>query len=109
MMSAKAALLLLSLALALPASAELACPAGQYPVCLGACFCSPFDPGETLQEVQRMASTSLAIALKRAEMISATRLPTSDRRPPKSKSEYKKETFPTGLSEPSPTDTHITS
>jgi len=60
---------LLALLLALPVSAEQACPVGQYPVCLGACFCSPVDPGQAgqvLQEVERMASSSLALALQQA-------------------------------------------
>jgi len=62
-------LLLAGLLLALPASAEQACPAGQYPVCLLGCFCAPIDPGQAgqvLKDVEVMASASLAYALRQA-------------------------------------------
>ncbi|MDF2488547.1 MAG: hypothetical protein K0S77_1169 [Pseudomonas sp.] len=57
---------LLLLALALPASADPICPAGQFAICLGSCFCSPVNPGQVLQDVQYMASSSLAVALQQA-------------------------------------------
>ncbi len=62
-------LLLAGLLLALPAPAEQACPAGQYPVCLLGCFCAPIDPGQAgqvLKDVEVMASASLAYALHQA-------------------------------------------
>ncbi|MCT8165726.1 DUF4157 domain-containing protein [Pseudomonas putida] len=62
-------LLLASLLLALPVSAEQACPEGQYPVCLLGCFCAPIDPGQAgqvLKDVEVMASASLAFALRQA-------------------------------------------
>ncbi|MFQ6576501.1 DUF4157 domain-containing protein [Pseudomonas sp. UM16] len=61
--------LLLSLALLFPASALAACPVGQYEICLGSCICSPFDPGQAgtvLDDLGRMASSSLAVALQQA-------------------------------------------
>ncbi|MCO7513834.1 DUF4157 domain-containing protein [Pseudomonas guariconensis] len=59
----------LGLVLALPAAAENACPPGQYQVCLMGCFCAPIDPGQAgkvLEDVERMASSSLAFALRQA-------------------------------------------
>jgi len=61
--------LLLGLAFALPALAENACPPGQYQVCLMGCFCAPIDPGQAgqvLKDVELMASSSLAFALRQA-------------------------------------------
>lgn len=60
---------LLGLLLALPALAEQACPPGQYQVCLMGCFCAPIDPGQAgqiLKDVEVMASSSLAYALRQA-------------------------------------------
>jgi len=51
------------------ASAEQACPPGQYPVCLMGCFCAPIDPGQAgqvLKDVEILASSSLAYALRQA-------------------------------------------
>lgn len=61
--------LLLSLALITPLNALAACPAGQYEVCLGSCICSPIDPGQAgimLDDLGRIASSSLALALQQA-------------------------------------------
>ncbi|WP_280041567.1 DUF4157 domain-containing protein [Pseudomonas sp. Hg5Tf] len=61
--------LLLSLALLTPLGALAACPAGQYEICLGSCICSPVDPGQAgivLDDLGRMASSSLAVALQQA-------------------------------------------
>ncbi|MHC6225954.1 eCIS core domain-containing protein [Pseudomonas sp. X10] len=69
MKSASSTLLALALALPLQAHTEEACPTGQYQVCLGTCFCSPIDlgqVGQVLRDVERVASTSLAIALQQA-------------------------------------------
>lgn len=72
--------LLLGLALVLPLNALAACPAGQYEICLGGCICSPIDPGEArtvLDDLGRMASSSLAMALQQArnEAAAGTLLP----------------------------------
>lgn len=72
--------LLLGLALILPLNALAACPAGQYEICLGGCICSPIDPGEArtvLDDLGRMASSSLAMALQQArnEAAAGTLLP----------------------------------
>ncbi|MFK8328751.1 DUF4157 domain-containing protein [Pseudomonas sp. BJa5] len=72
--------LLLGLALTLPLNALAACPAGQYEICLGGCICSPIDPGEArtvLDDLGRMASSSLAMALQQArnEAAAGTVLP----------------------------------
>lgn len=72
--------LLLGLALLLPLNALAACPAGQYEICLGGCICSPIDPGEArtvLDDLGRMASSSLAMALQQArnEAAAGTLLP----------------------------------
>jgi hypothetical protein len=61
--------LLLGLFLSAPVLAEQACPPGQYQVCLMGCFCAPVDPGQAgqiLKDVEAMASTSLAYALRQA-------------------------------------------
>jgi hypothetical protein len=61
--------LLLGLALLAPLNALAACPAGQYEICLGSCICSPIDPGEArsvLDDLGRIASSSLAMALQQA-------------------------------------------
>lgn len=61
--------LLLGLALIVPLPALAACPVGQYEICLGSCICSPIDPGQAgivLDDLGRMASTSLAVALQQA-------------------------------------------
>ncbi|ROL64887.1 DUF4157 domain-containing protein [Pseudomonas vranovensis] len=61
--------LLLSLALNAPLTALAACPAGQYEICLGSCICSPIDPGQAgtvLDDLGRVASSSLALALQQA-------------------------------------------
>ncbi|MEG0247029.1 MAG: DUF4157 domain-containing protein [Pseudomonas sp.] len=65
----KALSLLFGLLLSLPVVAEQACPPGQYQVCLMGCFCAPVDPGQAgqiLKDVETMASTSLAYALRQA-------------------------------------------
>ncbi|MEE1865240.1 eCIS core domain-containing protein [Pseudomonas auratipiscis] len=65
----RAADLLLGLALVAPFHAFGACPAGQYEVCLGSCICSPFDPGQAgimLDDLGRIASSTLAAALQQA-------------------------------------------
>ncbi|MCW2271186.1 hypothetical protein D3C77_03240 [compost metagenome] len=64
----------LGLALLLPLNALAACPAGQYEICLGTCICSPFDPGQAgtvLDDLGRMASSSLALALQQARNTAA--------------------------------------
>ncbi|MEG0247506.1 MAG: DUF4157 domain-containing protein [Pseudomonas sp.] len=61
--------LLLGLALIVPLNTFAACPVGQYEICLGSCICSPFDPGQAgtvLDDLGRMASSSLAMALQQA-------------------------------------------
>lgn len=58
---------LLMLALAGLANGDDACPIGYYRVCLGACLCSPVDPGQAgqvLQGIEQMAAKSLALALQ---------------------------------------------
>ncbi|MBI6944791.1 DUF4157 domain-containing protein [Pseudomonas putida] len=65
----RGASLLLALVSSAAVSAEPACPPGQYQVCLMACFCAPVDPGQAgrvLEDVQVMASSSLAYALRQA-------------------------------------------
>ena len=65
----KATNLLLLLLASMSASAEQACPPGQYQICLMGCFCAPFDPGQAgqvLKDVEVMASSSLAYALRQA-------------------------------------------
>jgi len=65
----KAVNLLLGLFLSVPVFAEEACPPGQYQVCLMGCFCAPVDlgqAGQILKDVEAMASTSLAYALRQA-------------------------------------------
>ncbi|MFF5866648.1 DUF4157 domain-containing protein [Pseudomonas sp. NPDC012596] len=65
----RAASLLSALLLSTPAWAEQACPPGQYQVCLMGCFCAPIDPGQAgqvLKDVEVMASSSLAFALRQA-------------------------------------------
>jgi len=65
----KAVNLLLGLFLSVPVFAEQTCPPGQYQVCLMGCFCAPVDPGQAgqiLKDVETMASTSLAYALRQA-------------------------------------------
>ncbi|RWU19251.1 hypothetical protein DM813_23380 [Pseudomonas alkylphenolica] len=60
---------LLALALLSAPQAFAACPVGQYEICLGSCICSPIDPGQAgtvLDDLGRMASSSLAIALQQA-------------------------------------------
>ncbi|MGH8463201.1 MAG: DUF4157 domain-containing protein [Pseudomonas sp.] len=61
--------LLLGLALLCTPQAFAACPVGQYEICLGSCICSPIDPGQAgtvLDDLGRMASSSLAVALQQA-------------------------------------------
>lgn len=61
--------LLLGLALLTPLPTLAACPVGQYEICLGSCICSPIDPGQAgimLDDLGRMASSSLAVALQQA-------------------------------------------
>ena len=61
--------LLLGLALIAPLPALAACPVGQYEICLGSCICSPIDPGQAgivLEDLGRVASNSLALALQQA-------------------------------------------
>jgi len=65
----RAASLLFGLLLSTTALAEQACPPGQYQVCLMGCFCAPIDPGQAgqvLKDVEVMASSSLAFALRQA-------------------------------------------
>ncbi|MBM3104403.1 MULTISPECIES: eCIS core domain-containing protein [Pseudomonas] len=65
----KAVDLLLGVALLAPFHAFGACPTGQYEVCLGSCICSPFDPGQAgimLDDLGRIASSTLAAALQQA-------------------------------------------
>ncbi|MFJ4157545.1 DUF4157 domain-containing protein [Pseudomonas sp. NPDC089752] len=65
----RAASLLCALLLSTAAHAEQACPPGQYQVCLMGCFCAPIDPGQAgqvLKDVEVMASSSLAFALRQA-------------------------------------------
>ncbi|MFK0310797.1 DUF4157 domain-containing protein [Pseudomonas sp. NPDC090233] len=65
----RAASLLCALLLSSAAHAEQACPPGQYQVCLMGCFCAPIDPGQAgqvLKDVEVMASSSLAFALRQA-------------------------------------------
>ncbi|WP_307945450.1 eCIS core domain-containing protein [Pseudomonas mosselii] len=60
---------LLGLMLTLPVFAQESCPTGQYQVCLVVCFCAPVDPnqsGQVLQDVERMATSSLVFALRQA-------------------------------------------
>lgn len=66
--------LLLSLALSAPLTALAACPAGQYEICLGSCICSLIDPGQAgtvLDDLGRVASSSLALALQQARNTAA--------------------------------------
>ncbi|QBF27077.1 DUF4157 domain-containing protein [Pseudomonas tructae] len=66
--------LLLSLALTVPLAALAACPVGQYEICLGSCICSPIDPGQAgtvLDDLGRVASSSLALALQQARTTAA--------------------------------------
>jgi len=61
--------LLLGVALLAPLPALAVCPVGQYEICLGSCICSPVDPGQAgimLDDLGRMASSSLALALQQA-------------------------------------------
>ncbi|MGH8485092.1 MAG: hypothetical protein ACRESP_11905, partial [Pseudomonas sp.] len=61
--------LLFGLALIAPLNTFAACPVGQYEICLGSCICSPIDPGQAgtvLDDLGRMASSSLAMALQQA-------------------------------------------
>ncbi|ODB35060.1 hypothetical protein A9L43_06050 [Pseudomonas mosselii] len=65
----KFASMLLGLMLTLPVFAQESCPTGQYQVCLVVCFCAPVDPnqsGQVLQDVERMATSSLVFALRQA-------------------------------------------
>ena len=65
----RAASLLCAMLLSTAASAEQACPPGQYQVCLMGCFCAPIDlgqAGQVLKDVEVMASSSLAFALRQA-------------------------------------------
>jgi len=60
---------LLGLMLTLPVFAQESCPTGQYQVCLVVCFCAPVAPnqsGQVLQDVERMATSSLVFALRQA-------------------------------------------
>ena len=66
----------LCLATLLPvlASAAPACPTGQHPVCLGACFCVPDAlgaPGEVYDTLGRMAAGTLANWLRHAREVAA--------------------------------------
>lgn len=68
-MKRRSLLLALGLAWAIPAGADGSCPAGQYQVCLLGCFCAPMDlgqAGQVIQDVELMASSSLAFALRQA-------------------------------------------
>ncbi|WP_286911867.1 MULTISPECIES: DUF4157 domain-containing protein [unclassified Pseudomonas] len=65
----RAASLLVLMLASVPAMAEQTCPPGQYQVCLMGCFCAPIDPGQAgqvLKDVEVMASSSLAFALRQA-------------------------------------------
>lgn len=67
--------LLLGLVLLSAPSVFAACPVGQYEICLGSCICSPIDPGQAgtvLDDLGRMASSSLAVALQQARDTAAT-------------------------------------